>query len=74
MAFSDAAVEILKTLFSAQAEKTPREHRVFTFHYNEATKAGQRTMNAARDLEATGLVRVVPGHLQANIFQIFPRC
>jgi len=72
--FSDAATKILVTLFSAQAERTPREHRVFTFHYNAKTKAGTRTMKAARDLEVAGLVRVSAGHLQANIFQIIPRC
>lgn len=71
---TDSMKEILVTLFGAQAERTPREHRVFTFHYNEKTRAGQRTFNAANELAATGLVRVSPGVVQKNIFQIIPRC
>lgn len=71
---TDTMAAILNTLFSAQAEKTPREHRVYTFHYNEKTRKGQREFNAAKELEGAGLVRLSPGVVQKNIFQILPRC
>ena len=72
MALTSKEVEILQALFSAQAVKTPAQHRVYSFHFNPATRAGATTYNAAKSLEGTGLIRIASG-TQKNIYQIFVR-
>jgi len=71
---SDVMVEILQVLFGPTSERTPRDHRVYTFYYSEKTRKGQRTFNAAKELEVAGLVRLSSGVLQNDIYRIIPRC
>ena len=70
MALTRSTIQILETLFSAQAERTPRAHRVYTFW---AKNGKGREMDAARQLEKNHLVEVVLTH-QKDMYQILLPC